>query len=343
MFEKIDNFDNAVEFLLLKAFFYILYSLGISNWKIISLKIKQLRHFLEIMAIFAWSRYLQKLVSVGAIRSCIPKAIKKRLWNKCLPVNLATFWRKPFLQNTSGRLLLLLAFQKQPPEVFYEKSCSWKFRKIHRQATLICKIFKNTFFTEQPWTTASGNVTKRSLSRNTNLRTTVQVISFISRQHKLSVYVFIGLHCLAPEEATRVEVFSKKGVFKDFVNFIGKHLCGSLLLIKLQAWHLFWRTFANDCFCTALAPIIVTYSFYFIFVLLIAAYLFYFKEFKSGISFSLKSLSSQLFSFSMLFLPFSVLFHFFLSLLIKRILLSWELIKMFLPPLTSLKYVHVSK
>ena len=47
--------------------------------------------------------------------------------------------------------------------------------------------------------------------------------------------------------------------------------------------------------------------------------------------------------FSMFFLSFSVLFHFFLSLLIKRILLSWELLKMFLPPLTSLKYVCVSK
>ena len=68
-----------------------------------------------------------------------------------------------------------------------------------------------------------------------------------------------------------------------------------------------------------------------------------FKEFKSGISFSLKSLSSVLFSFSMFFLSFSVLFHFFLSLLIKKILLSWEMIKMFLPTLTSLKYVHVSK
>ena len=45
----------------------------------------------------------------------------------------------------------------------------------------------------------------------------------------------------------------------------------------------------------------------------------------------------------MSFMSFSVLFHFFLSLLIKSILLSWELIKMFLTPLTSLKYVHASK
>ena len=31
------------------------------------------------------------------------------------------------------RTLLLLAFQKQPPEVFHEKKFSWKFRKIHRK------------------------------------------------------------------------------------------------------------------------------------------------------------------------------------------------------------------
>ena len=63
-----------------------------------------------------------------------------------------------------------------------------------------------------------------------------------------------------------------------------------------------------------------------------------FKEFKSGISFSLKSLSSLLFSFSMFFLSFSVLFHFFVATHKKD---SFKLI--FLPPLMSLKYVHVNK
>ena len=31
------------------------------------------------------------------------------------------------------------------------------------------------------------------------------------------------------------EVFCKKGVLENFANFKGKHLCWSLLLIKLQA------------------------------------------------------------------------------------------------------------
>ena len=105
----------------------------------------------------------------------------------------------------------------------------------------------------------------------------------------------------------------------------------------MLAWHLFWRTSANDCFCTALAPL--TYFIFSTFFLIITAttvnisdVCFCFKEFKSGISFSLKSLSLLLFSFSVSFVSFSVLFHFFLSLLIKRIFLSWELIKMFLLP-----------
>ena len=32
--------------------------------------------------------------------------LKKRLWQRCFPVNFAKFLRTPFLQNTSGRLLL---------------------------------------------------------------------------------------------------------------------------------------------------------------------------------------------------------------------------------------------
>ena len=150
------------------------------------------------------------------------------------------------------------------------------------------------------------------------------------------------------QKQTSEERYSvKKRVLKDFVNFLATHLCWSLFLLKLQAWHLFWRTSANDCFCTALAPL--TYFIFSSFFLIITAatvnipdVCFRFKEFKSGISFS-KSLSLLLLSFSISFLSFSVLFHFFLSLLVKRVLSSWELIKMFLPPLTSLKYVHVSK
>ena len=34
--------------------------------------------------------------------------LKRRLWHRCFPVNFVKFLRTPFLQNTSGRLLLLI-------------------------------------------------------------------------------------------------------------------------------------------------------------------------------------------------------------------------------------------
>ena len=34
--------------------------------------------------------------------------LKKKLWHMCLPVNFAKFLRTPYLQNTSGWLLLIL-------------------------------------------------------------------------------------------------------------------------------------------------------------------------------------------------------------------------------------------
>ena len=41
--------------------------------------------------------------------------LKKRLWQRCFPVNFVKFLRTPFLQNTSGRLFLgrelLLSFK----------------------------------------------------------------------------------------------------------------------------------------------------------------------------------------------------------------------------------------
>ena len=36
--------------------------------------------------------------------------LKKTLWHRCFPVNFAKFIRTPFLQNTTGRLLLNLAY-----------------------------------------------------------------------------------------------------------------------------------------------------------------------------------------------------------------------------------------
>ena len=89
----------------------------------------------------------------------MPKAVKKRLWYRCFPVNFAKFLRTSFLQNTSGRLLRILAFQKQPLEVSMKKA--WKFLKIHRKTPLVWETFKNTFFTEHLWMTGSGFFAQR--------------------------------------------------------------------------------------------------------------------------------------------------------------------------------------
>ena len=50
-------------------------------------------------------------VRASFLWTCRPlayKCIKKRLWQRCFPVNFATFLRIPFLQNTCGWLLLSL-------------------------------------------------------------------------------------------------------------------------------------------------------------------------------------------------------------------------------------------
>ena len=50
--------------------------------------------------------------------------IIKKDWHRCFLVNFVKVSKTPFLQNTSGWLLLEFGFKttfKQPPEVFYEK------------------------------------------------------------------------------------------------------------------------------------------------------------------------------------------------------------------------------
>ena len=151
-----------------------------------------------------------------------------------------------------------------------------------------------------------------SLSRNTNLRSMVQVYHFflgsINFQRMFSLVYTV--YCQKLPQEYRCSV--RKGVLRNFVKFIGKHLCWILFVIKLQAWQLFWRTSVNDCFYTALAPFAVAYPFYFIQHLLppitpttvntvnVSYVCFWFKfitfqNIKSGISFSLKSLSSLCF------------------------------------------------
>ena len=64
--------------------------------------------------------------------------IKKRLWHRCFPVNFATFLRSPFLQNTSGRLLLfylIIRHQQNRSKIlnvyFQTKIKDWRMELFH--------------------------------------------------------------------------------------------------------------------------------------------------------------------------------------------------------------------
>ena len=158
-----------------------------------------------------------------------------RLWHRCFPVNLAKSLRTPFLQNTSGRLPLLLAFRSSHRSCFIKK-VFLKISQNLQKNTCGWQNFQEHFFLQNTCATATllkwsiaNSVRKTldeySLSRNTNLKSTVQVYHFFLGSINCSVcfHSFIIFTV-----ATRVEVFCIKSVGKHFANFIGKHLCWSL-------------------------------------------------------------------------------------------------------------------
>ena len=58
------------------------------------------------------------------------------------------------------------------------------------------------------------------------------------QQKRETINTYEGLHFSVKLRAVQkqpLEVFCKKGVFKNFANSAGKHLCQSLILVKLQA------------------------------------------------------------------------------------------------------------
>ena len=59
--------------------------------------------------------------------------LKRRLWHRCFPVNFAKFLRAPFIQNTSGRVLLQEVFHRKAPR----KHCVWVFIQLFK-TFLLC-------------------------------------------------------------------------------------------------------------------------------------------------------------------------------------------------------------
>ena len=135
------------------------------------------------------------------------KLTGKHLW-------FGKFSKKPFLQNTPGRLLL--AFSCNVTRMGYCQRCLEKLGWI--------------------------------LPRNTNLRSTVHVYHFflgsINFQCMFSLVYTVYCQKMPPEYRCSV----RKGTLKNFVKFIGKHLCWSRILIKLQVWQLFWRNLPTTAF-----------------------------------------------------------------------------------------------
>ena len=75
-------------------------SISRSSHQRCSVKQVVLRNFRKLTG-----KYLCQSLFYNKVASLSP-FLKRRLWHMCFPVNFAKFLRKPFLQNTSGQLLL---------------------------------------------------------------------------------------------------------------------------------------------------------------------------------------------------------------------------------------------
>ena len=75
---------------------------------------------LRNFAKFTGKRLCQSLLfnKVTGLRAAT--LLKKRLWHRCFPVNIAKSLRTPFSQNTSGRLLLLFS-------IYLKRFCIFRF------------------------------------------------------------------------------------------------------------------------------------------------------------------------------------------------------------------------
>ena len=72
--------------------------------------------------------------------------LKKRLWHRCVPVNFVKFPRAPFLQNTSGWLLLY-----SYTFIMYEFRWFTKFWENHRKKCVVKFIYVIKYCWFQPY------------------------------------------------------------------------------------------------------------------------------------------------------------------------------------------------
>ena len=96
-----------------------------------------------------------EILQNSQVNTCVRVSLlKKRLWHRCPPANFAKFLRATFLQNTSGRLLLVLVIARCWAEygkyftslsyfadLFHEYLGKWNNRKMREWSKI--KVFDN--------------------------------------------------------------------------------------------------------------------------------------------------------------------------------------------------------
>ena len=83
-----------------------------SSHRTCSVRKDVLRNFAKLLEKhLGQSLFLNKVAGLRSVT-----LLKKRLWQRCFPVNFATFLRTPFLQNTSRRLVLFILIKKMSSE-----------------------------------------------------------------------------------------------------------------------------------------------------------------------------------------------------------------------------------
>ena len=242
-----------------------------------------MRHLLKTMRIFAWSWYLQKLISVGAILRFIFNFFVNQNFSRHRKTELLRKWIALVLQ---AKFRFMGCLVKANPLVIGNIALSLS-------SQLIVLVF-----TKQP-------SAERYLA---NI-----FLPVLLSTSSASKYV---LECL---------IRASKYVFKIGVRpdtYFEEHLPTTVFALHSHHSLLLIRFSLYSAPSSSLSLLLLIISPIFVF----GSNLKGFKEFKSGISFSLKSLSLLLFSFSMFFQSFSVLFHFFLPLLVKNHVNKWKAI-----------------
>ena len=132
-------------------------------------------------------------------------------------------------------LVQLQAFTEAATRGVFWKKMLLKISQNLQEKPVVCEIFKNTLFTEHLWMTAScffpaikmGDCQLKtsdeySLSRNTNLKSTIQVYySFLGSINFQCMFPLVyTVYCQKQPPEKRCSV--KKGALKNFQNFIGK-------------------------------------------------------------------------------------------------------------------------